>query len=383
VVVAPTPPDGATGVATDARIGLTFDRPMDITSVAQCLEIVPAVGGYWSADGNLITIQPAEPLRSGTTYRLTLSAGAVGLDGRVSSATGTWSFTVADPTYGRLPVLRDLPPLPALPGVRALAFGASGELYVASGETIGLLTPDSGEFQLLTTGWRDIEDVAVDPQGQVWLLIAQKDNYRVVRLDEAGYEDVTLPLEQPEFTNDEQWCWFYPKNLAFLPDGDLLVLGTDRVRRLDPVTGEIRQDLGVGVLSGAVTEGYFGPSGLVVDSDLGTLHVNNGFEYSANGGIVSIGISDGEVTGARRVGTGKYHGLARDCWGNFYLISQAAEPRHLLVFGPSGDPLADLIATPEQDPDGYLSGELLVWGDVLYVCSERDGFIIRYALTEE
>jgi len=383
VVLASEPAGGSTGVAADAQIGLRFDRPMDIASVAERLAIDPAVEGCWSAEANLVSFQPVEPLRPGTTYRLTLSPGAAGLDGVVSQESGTWSFTVAGTSFGQLPALRDLPPLPVLPGVRALVFGRFGELYAASDEALGVLPPGGDEFQILSTGWWGIEDIAVDHEGRLWLLLAQKEDYRVVRLDEAGHEDRSLPLKQPVFARDDDWCWFYPRNLAALPDGDLLVLGTDRVRRLDPVTGEVKQDLGVGALSGAVTEGYFGPSGLVLEIERGTLHVNNGFDCSPSGGIVSISLSDGEVTETRRVGTANYHGLARDRWGNFYLVSQSAEPRHLLVFGPSGDPLGDLIDAPRQDPHGYLSGKLLVWDDVLYICSEQDGTIIRYALSHD
>ncbi|KKM11228.1 hypothetical protein SY88_09825 [Clostridiales bacterium PH28_bin88] len=97
---------------------------------------------------------------------------------------------------------------------------------------------------------------------------------------------------------------------------------------------------------------------------------------------MGIRLSDGEIVEAYRLGVDKYHGLTRDRWGNFYLISQSPEPRNLRVFGPDGSPLDALLKAPKQDPNGYQSQKLLIRDDVLYVTDGEKGMILRFALTE-
>lgn len=392
VVVGTEPADGAAAVSPDSRIGVSFSRSMQIASVAEHITITPAVAGPWRSEEGLVYIQPVEPLKPGETYTITLAPGALAEDGAACTAGGTWSFTVAEPSVGQLPGLRSLAPLPALPGVLALTFGPESgpsdvDLYVASDQEVGRLAragssaeSSGGEwsYETLSDGWSGIEDIAFDHEGNLWLAVAEKENYRVVRLGADGREVLTLPVDQPQYP-EGSWNWFYPRSLAFAPNGDILLLGTDRVRRMDPTTGEVREDLGVGVLSGAVTEGYFGPSGLLVDESAELVWVNNGFNYGPTGGVVGLSLVDGQVVESYRVGVSKYRGLARDQWGNFYLVSDFPEPHHLRVLGPDGLSL-DNLAVPDRDISGY-AHELAVFGDILYVTDGHAGVILRYSLS--
>ncbi|KKM09148.1 hypothetical protein SY88_19935 [Clostridiales bacterium PH28_bin88] len=137
IVLGVEPQDGAVDVSRNSRIGIRFDRPMNYGSVAQHLIIVPAVAGPWHEDGGLIYIQPVEPLRPGQKYTVILASGATSQDGNTSTVAMSWSFETEEPQYRHLPALRDLEPIQALTGVRALAFGLNGEMYVSTDQEVG------------------------------------------------------------------------------------------------------------------------------------------------------------------------------------------------------------------------------------------------------
>ena len=88
-VVSVSPADGSTGVAADAKIVVTFSKPMDqaATQMAyQSTSLPPsAVSFTWDASGTVLTLKPNAPLESArgssftippTTYAFTLSATA-------------------------------------------------------------------------------------------------------------------------------------------------------------------------------------------------------------------------------------------------------------------------------------------------------------------
>gem|GEM_PF-2649646 len=365
------PADRTTSVYRLCRIGVEFDRPMDIDSVARHVRIEPPVAGGWEADQNLIYITPVEPLLPETTYTITLLPGATDVRGNKTESAGQWTFVTTPIVYSQLPTLTPRPQI-ELPGVRALAAGPEGKLYAASaGEVAAIDVGRDGSAKVtrLYGGFSDITDLDVDDEGRVWLLIAEKGAYRIVRLTAAGQADLTMPIEQPE-QGAGAFCWFYPRNLAILPGGHLLVLGTDRLRQYTPA-GEVEREIGLGLLAGGVTEEYFGPTGLVLDGS--TVYVNNGLAECPRG-------PEAFELPARHlrsypIGVGKYTGLARDRWGNLYLQDDG----NLMVLGPDGDPLGALLELPEWEAYAY---ELLVYGDVLYAaCPGRDA-VLRWHLTE-
>lgn len=388
VLLSVEPADGATDVDRAVVIKLGFDQPMDPMAGTQAT-IEPPLPGGWYVEGDNIVFDPVEPLGAGLTYRVTLKAGALSRDGVPSNSSGVWSFSVRPPVGGHTPALAVLDPIEAFPGVRAIAFGRDGELYGASDTEVRVLGAGGGSFQPYSSGWTSIEDVDVDPLGRVWLLLAEKDNYRAVRLaqssptgDASGgssgaTSDLVVPIPQPTYPAG-QWNWFYPKCLTVLADGDLLVLGTDRVMRLGQ-GGAVKAELGVGTLGGSCTEFYIGPAGMVLDGE--TLYVENGKGSADTRGIVALGL-DGSDARVYRFGIGRRDGLARDEWGNFYSVCRdAAELTHLDVFGPQGDSLEGLLPESEANLDPQAApGELLIRDGVLYVAGGAEGKILRFSI---
>ena len=80
-VVSTDPEDGASGVARDAPIVITFDRLMDTSAVEGAVSIEPAAAlrAAWSGQG--LTLTPEEPLAYGTEYTLTVGTAASDTDG--------------------------------------------------------------------------------------------------------------------------------------------------------------------------------------------------------------------------------------------------------------------------------------------------------------
>ncbi len=104
-VTAVTPEDGASGVAADARIVVTFNRPVvPLVSTAQLAElpspltIVPAISGLgeW-LNTSIYAFTPDEPLRGGTTYTATVAAGLTSVTGAVLDETASWTFRTLPP----------------------------------------------------------------------------------------------------------------------------------------------------------------------------------------------------------------------------------------------------------------------------------------------
>ncbi len=83
-VVATIPAPGET-VAVNHDLTVVFSKAMDSTSVVAALSFDPAVlinRMRWSEGYTLLSLEPAEPLRFGTTYTLTLSEAAADVNGK-------------------------------------------------------------------------------------------------------------------------------------------------------------------------------------------------------------------------------------------------------------------------------------------------------------
>jgi TolB protein len=96
-IVASSPEDGLTDAARDTPISLTFNRPMDETSVQGHFSVDPAVAGRFSWQGDQMHFDPTQPWPDGAQVHVLLSPGARSrlflplLTGR------TWSFQVGAP----------------------------------------------------------------------------------------------------------------------------------------------------------------------------------------------------------------------------------------------------------------------------------------------
>ncbi len=87
-----SPSRGSQSVPTNADVTITFDRPMDQTSVAARLHLVPQTPGYstWPDPRRLVFVH--DRLRTDADYRVVLDAGYRDRAGNVNSLTHSWRF---------------------------------------------------------------------------------------------------------------------------------------------------------------------------------------------------------------------------------------------------------------------------------------------------
>ncbi|MEK6749063.1 MAG: ice-binding family protein [Pseudomonadota bacterium] len=90
------PATGATGVAMDGNITVTFSEPMNATTInattftlTTAATLVPSAVTY---AGNVATLNPNSSLAANTVYTATITDGALDLSGNALAVT-TWSFT--------------------------------------------------------------------------------------------------------------------------------------------------------------------------------------------------------------------------------------------------------------------------------------------------
>ncbi len=105
IVTGVMPEAGAEGVAADARIVVTFNRPVvplvstaDLAGLSSPIVIEPAVAGQgeW-LNTSIYQFTPSESLRGGTTYTVTVSAGLTTALGAVLETDFRWSFRTLPP----------------------------------------------------------------------------------------------------------------------------------------------------------------------------------------------------------------------------------------------------------------------------------------------
>ncbi len=95
-ILSTTPADGATGVPTSTSISLRFSKSMNTSSVESHFSISPQVDGTfnWNSPSNTqLTFTPSNNLEGGTTYTVTLAAGAAASDGEQLMSDQAFSFT--------------------------------------------------------------------------------------------------------------------------------------------------------------------------------------------------------------------------------------------------------------------------------------------------
>lgn len=99
------PESGANGVATDASIVVTFNRPVvplvsteQLDELPQPISIDPILEGKgeWLNTGIYMFI-PSQPLYGGATYTVTVHRGLTAVDGAVLEADYSWSFETLPP----------------------------------------------------------------------------------------------------------------------------------------------------------------------------------------------------------------------------------------------------------------------------------------------
>ena len=103
-VVSTDPISGATGVATNKAIGITFSEAMTPTTITTTTftlnEGTTAVAGTVAYTGTTATFTPSSLLIAGTVYTAAISTGAKDLAGNALKASTTWNFTTAGTAPG-------------------------------------------------------------------------------------------------------------------------------------------------------------------------------------------------------------------------------------------------------------------------------------------
>lgn len=103
-VIARSPASGAKGVPYDAIVSVTFDGPLDETSVDENALVLSAasavLGGAvrLSDDKTTIVFEPAQPLADSATYTVALGAELRNSAGVPLGTAETWTFTALDST---------------------------------------------------------------------------------------------------------------------------------------------------------------------------------------------------------------------------------------------------------------------------------------------
>ncbi|MGA2512571.1 MAG: Ig-like domain-containing protein [Candidatus Limnocylindrales bacterium] len=115
------PAPNVAGVSIYSQIAVTFDAPIDPSSIAGAFTITPPVAGSTSSvslpddsspsvspsaspaspGANVLVFTPDNPLAAHTTYSVTMSSAVTRTDGQVASAQ-TWSFTTGEPQASAL-----------------------------------------------------------------------------------------------------------------------------------------------------------------------------------------------------------------------------------------------------------------------------------------
>ena len=83
IVADHTPSDGASGVAIDTVVTVTFNKSMDRTSTEAAFSITPSVSGAitWTDDDKTLTFTPAANLSPGVEYTVSIASSATDTGG--------------------------------------------------------------------------------------------------------------------------------------------------------------------------------------------------------------------------------------------------------------------------------------------------------------
>jgi hypothetical protein len=92
-----SPADGAQDVSTGAAIRITFSQPMGHAGTEARFQIDPPIDGRFAWTEETLTYDPTGALVPGSTYTVTLDAGAPSQYGRGTLAGSTWRFYVGQP----------------------------------------------------------------------------------------------------------------------------------------------------------------------------------------------------------------------------------------------------------------------------------------------
>jgi Tol biopolymer transport system component len=218
-VVSFSPADSARDVSTGAAIRITFSQPMDQAGTEARVRVDPPVEGHFAWTGETLAYHPTSTLAAGSTYTVTLDAGAPAQSGRGTLPGSSWRFQVGQPQL----------------------------LYIARDE--------AGHFQLylagdpptqLSAGETDVWDYAVHPEGTSIVYSADRgdDGADLWLVDRAGKERCLLlkcpsaSCTAPAWSSDGTWIAYERQDLSASTIGVLTGLVVPEIWLLDPASGK-------------------------------------------------------------------------------------------------------------------------------------------------
>jgi Tol biopolymer transport system component len=156
------PASDSVNVSTRTEIRLSFDQPMDKSSVERRFQVAPRVEGELAWRGETLLWRPHGSLAAETRYTTTLAAGAQSTQGRQLRQTLTWTFHTGHPrvlfmSVGQVSQLFEVEPA-SLSSRQLTHFkdGSSVWDYAISPDgnqiAIGLVRPDSSAVDLWLMG---------------------------------------------------------------------------------------------------------------------------------------------------------------------------------------------------------------------------------------
>jgi hypothetical protein len=157
-VTATSPQNGATGVATNARIAATFSEDMrDSTITSSSVQLANASGtrvtGTVTMSGNTVTFTPSTSLAGSAQYRATITTAVRDAAGNALTSAYSWSFTTVASTSTTV-VAWDAVSASTLGGYR-LYYGTSpGTYQQAKGQGVNVGKATSYTITGLTRGKR-------------------------------------------------------------------------------------------------------------------------------------------------------------------------------------------------------------------------------------
>ncbi len=115
-----SPQDGATGVAVDMGVSVTFSEPIDTASVDSSTFFLDGdVTGAFGFGGNTVTLTPDSLLAYSSPYTVTVTTGITDNAGNELSEPFSWSFTTVDDPATLPPTVVSTDPADGATGVYA------------------------------------------------------------------------------------------------------------------------------------------------------------------------------------------------------------------------------------------------------------------------
>ena len=225
-----SPADGAQDVSTGAAIRITFSQPMGHAGTEARFQIDPPVEGRFAWTEETLTYDPTGALVPGSTYTVTLDAGAPSQYGRGTLAGSTWRFYVGQPQL--LYMARDETGHFQL----YLAGDPPAQLSAGEADVWGYAVHPEGTSVVYSVDRGDggDKDVAADEGTDLWLVDrAGKERRLLLRCPDAS-------CTAPAWSSDGTWIAYERQDLSASMIGVRAGPVVPEIWLLDPANGKTR-----------------------------------------------------------------------------------------------------------------------------------------------